>query len=185
MLDKFVKTARTLLAGDVLAGVSVATVLIPQSLAYAELAGLPPQLGLYAAALPPLAAALFASSPYLQTGHVALTSLLTFGILSTLVVPDSVALPGLAALLALMVGVVRLLLGLFRLRTLAYLLSQPVMTGFTTAAALLILGSQLPAALGVTPPPGHPLYRVGWLLVQPWLWQPEALVFSVLTFMLI
>ena len=70
--------------GDVLAGISVALVLIPQSLAYAQLAGMPAYRGLYAAALPPIAAAFFASSPYLQTGPVALTSLLTFGALSGL-----------------------------------------------------------------------------------------------------
>jgi sulfate permease, SulP family len=185
MLDKFTKTFGTLLTGDLIAGVSVAAVLIPQALAYAELAGLPPHLGLYAAAFPPLVSALFASSPYLQTGPVALTSLLTFDVLSSLAAPDSAALPSLAALLALIVGIVRLLLGLFRSGTLAYLLSQPVMTGFTTGAALLILASQLPAALGVTPPPGHQLYRVGWLLVQPLLWQPGALLFSVSTFILI
>lgn len=72
--------------GDFIAGVSVALVLIPQSLAYAELAGLPPVHGLYAAAAAPIAAAFIGSSPYLQTGPVALTSLLTFGALSPLAV---------------------------------------------------------------------------------------------------
>ena len=67
--------------GDVIAGVSVGLVLIPQSMAYAELAGMPAYVGLFAGALPPLLAAPFASSPYLQTGPVALTSLLTFGAL--------------------------------------------------------------------------------------------------------
>ena len=65
--------------GDVIAGVSVGLVLIPQTMAYAELAGMPAYVGLFAGALPPLLAAPFASSPYLQTGPVALTSLLTFG----------------------------------------------------------------------------------------------------------
>ena len=78
-------------AADVLAGVSVALVLIPQSLALAELAGLPQYHGLYAAVLPPIAAALVASSPYLQTGPVALTSLLTLGVLSAVSVPGSAA----------------------------------------------------------------------------------------------
>ena len=74
---------------DLLAGLSVAMVLIPQSMAYAELAGMPPHLGLFASALPPILAAFFASSPYLQTGPVALTSLLTFGALASLAAPAS------------------------------------------------------------------------------------------------
>ncbi len=86
---------------DLLAGLSVAMVLIPQSMAYAELAGLPSHIGLFASALPPILAALFASSPYLQTGPVALTSLLTFGALASLANPGSADYVALAALLAL------------------------------------------------------------------------------------
>ena len=81
----------TRLAGaDLIAGLSVALVLIPQSMAYAELAGLPSHLGLFASALPPIFAAFAASSPYLQTGPVALTSLLTFGALAEIAEPGSV-----------------------------------------------------------------------------------------------
>ncbi|HJM73427.1 MAG TPA: SulP family inorganic anion transporter, partial [Acidimicrobiales bacterium] len=122
---------------DLLAGLSVAMVLVPQSMAYAELAGLPSHLGLFASALPPILAAFFASSPYLQTGPVALTSLLTFGALAGLAevgTPDYVAM---AALLALLVGVSRLLLGVFRLGVVTYLMRDPVVTGFTSAAAIL------------------------------------------------
>ncbi|MGE4618100.1 MAG: SulP family inorganic anion transporter, partial [Gammaproteobacteria bacterium] len=74
---------------DLVAGVTVALVLIPQAIAYAALAGLPPVYGIYAAALPPMAAAFFASSPYLQTGPVAVTSVLTLGALSVLAQPFS------------------------------------------------------------------------------------------------
>ena len=74
---------------DLIAGFSVTLILIPPSMAYAELAGLPSQHGLYAAALPPIAAAIFASSAYLQTGPVALTALLTLGALSPLAPPGS------------------------------------------------------------------------------------------------
>ena len=95
--------------GDVIAGISVALVLIPQSLAYAEIAGVPPHIGLFAAALPTLIAAPFMSSPYLQTGPVALTSLLTFGALSGLETTGTAEYVRLAALLALIVGVTRLL----------------------------------------------------------------------------
>lgn len=130
--------------GDIIAGISVALVAIPQSLAYAELAGLPAQYGLFASALPPLAAALFVSSRYLQTGPVALTALLTFGALSTLAEPGSPEYIGLAALLALLVGLFRLLLGLAKMGKVAYLLSEPLLTGFTTGAAVIIIASQLP-----------------------------------------
>lgn len=172
-------------SGDVIAGVSVALVLIPQSLAYAELAGLPPYVGLYAAALPPLLAALFASSPFLQTGPVALTSLLTLGVLSSLAAPGSPSFVALAALLALVVGVVRVVVGLLRLGSIAYFMSQPVMTGFTSAAALLILASQLPAALGVSPPDGHLLAEVGWTLLHPAAWDVTALTLTGLTLVLV
>src|SRR5918996_1283905 len=123
---------------DVLAGTTVALVLIPQALAYAGVAGMPPISGLYAAALPPLAAALFASSPYLQTGPVALTSLLTFGALSGSAPLGSEAYLELAMLLALVVGVVRILTGLLGAGVVAHLMSDPMLMGVLPGAALLI-----------------------------------------------
>jgi len=86
--------------GDLVAGISVALVALPQSLAYAEIAGMPPQYGLFASALPPILAALFVSSRYLQTGPVALTALLAFGALEPLSTPGSPEYIALAALLA-------------------------------------------------------------------------------------
>ena len=124
--------------GDVVAGISVALVALPQSLAYAEIAGMPPQYGLFASALPAILAAFFVSSRYLQTGPVALTALLTFGALEPLAEPESPEFITLAAELALLVGVFRVLLGLVRMGGVAYLLSDPVLTGFTTGAAILI-----------------------------------------------
>ncbi|NDH10722.1 MAG: hypothetical protein EBY44_03115 [Actinobacteria bacterium] len=111
---------------------------------------MPPQYGLFASALPPILAALFVSSRYLQTGPVALTALLAFGALEPLSTPGSTEYITLAALLALLVGVFRILLGLLRLGGVAYLLSEPVLTGFTTAAAILILSSQLPKVFDVS-----------------------------------
>jgi sulfate permease, SulP family len=146
--------AGRLSGGDVMAGVTVALVLVPQSLAYAELAGLPAVRGLYAAAAACLAAAFFASSPYLQTGPVALTALLTLGSLGHLARPGTGRYIGLAALLALVVGVIRLGLGLLRLGGFAYMMSQPVVMGFSTGAALVILATQLPTALGAAPDGG-------------------------------
>ncbi len=134
---------------DALAGLSVALVLVPQSLAYAVLAGMPPATGLAVGAVATLAAAPFVSSPYLQTGPVAITALLTFGGLAGIAEPATPTYVGLAALLALLVGLVRLVIGVTRAGALAYLMSQPVLAGFTPAAALVIAISQLPAMLGV------------------------------------
>ena len=143
-------TPRGTLAADVVAGLSVGLVLVPQAMAYADLAGMPPVNGLYAAATAPLLAAPFVSSRYLQTGPVALTALLTFGALSTLAAPNSAEYIAMAALLALLVGAVRLGIGVARLGAVAWLMSQPVLRGFTLAAALLIGASQIPAAVGVS-----------------------------------
>lgn len=173
--------AKTLLY-DIVAGVSVAMVAIPQSLAYAELAGMPPVAGLYASALPPVLSALFASSPYLQTGPVAITALLTFGALSAVATPGSPEYVGLGLALALVVGVVRVILGLLRGGWLAYLMSQPMLLGFVPAAALLIAASQLPKALDVTPPETrNEMMAAAWSLLHPGLWNPAALAITGMT----
>ncbi len=139
--------------GDFVGGLSVALVLVPQSIAYATIAGLPPQVGLFAATLPLIFAAPLVSCPWLQTGPVALTSLLTLGALQSVQPPGCESLSeaqliGAASLLAFIVGACRLLMGLFRLGGYTRLLSRPVVLGFTTAAAVLIISSQLGAALG-------------------------------------
>jgi len=103
------------LQADMLAGLTVALVLIPQSMAYAQLAGLPPYYGLYAAFLPPMLAALFGSSRQLATGPVAVVSLMTFASLAPLATVGSERFVNYAIVLALMVGVVQLGLGLLRL----------------------------------------------------------------------
>ncbi|MDJ0768872.1 MAG: SulP family inorganic anion transporter [Ilumatobacter sp.] len=171
--------------GDVIAGVSVALVAIPQSLAYAELAGMPPQYGLWATALPSLLAALFVSSRYLQTGPVALTALLTFGALSPLATESSAEYIEMAALLALLVGGMRVLLGLGRLGRVAYLLSPPVLVGFTTAAAILILSSQLPKAFDVDPDRGGVLHNAFDALAHPGRWSLTAMLFAAMTLVMI
>ena len=167
--------------GDLVAGISVALVLLPQSLAYAEIAGVPPHVGLFAAALPPLLAAPFVSSPYLQTGPVALTALLTFGALSGLESTGTASYVELAALLALIVGAARVILGLLRLGIVAYLMSQPVLTGFTASAAILIVASQVPAMFDVNPDTTGVLSRALWVLSRPDHWDVTAIVLSVTT----
>jgi sulfate permease, SulP family len=167
--------------GDLVAGLSVALVLVPQSLAYAQLAGMPAYRGLYAAALPPLAAALFASSPYLQTGPVALTALLTFAALTNLAPPGSDEYVTLGIVLALIVGVVRVLVGLLRAGVIAYLISQPTMLGFVSAAAILIIASQLPSALGVEAPGDGVLEDAVWAIGHPAAWEVAAIVLALVT----
>ncbi len=159
----------------------MALVLIPQSLAYAEIAGVPPHVGLFASALPPLLAAPFASSPYLQTGPVALTSLLTFGALSGLEATGTAEYVEVAALLALIVGATRLALGLVRLGSVAYLMSEPVLVGFTSGAAILIVSSQVPSIFGASPDTDGVLERAWWVVSRPGEWDGTSLVLSVIT----
>jgi SulP family sulfate permease len=143
---------------------------VPQSLAYAELAGTPAVHGLYTAAVATIAAGLIGSSPYLQTGPVALTSLLTFGALAPLAEAGTQDFAVHAALLALVVGAVRLLLGLLRWGVVAYLMSQPVVSAFTAAAAILIISSQLPGLLDVRTDDANPLVAAGTALGDPGGW---------------
>lgn len=123
--------------------------LVPQAIAYATLAGMPPHTGLYAALFPAIIGVLWGSSPLLAVGPVALTSLLVFGSLSSLAVPGSAEWVGLAIWLSLYAGVIQFLLGALKLGGIANLVSQPVVTGFINAAGLIIIFSQLPKLLGL------------------------------------
>jgi len=134
---------------DFMAGITVALVLIPQSMAYAQLAGLPAYYGLYAAFLPVAVAALWGSSNQLGTGPVAVVSLLTASSLATLAAPGSEAFVALAIMLALLVGLIQLALGVFKLGVIVNFLSHPVIVGFTNAAAIIIALSQVSKLFGV------------------------------------
>ncbi|MDH2916924.1 MAG: SulP family inorganic anion transporter [Gallionella sp.] len=135
---------------DLIAGITVALVLIPQSMAYAQLAGLPAYYGLYAAFLPGIIAAMWGSSAQLATGPVAVASLLTASALAPLAATGSEQFIALAILLALMVGVIQLVLGAFKLGVVVNFLSHPVIVGFTNAAAIIIGLSQLNKLFGVS-----------------------------------
>jgi len=123
---------------DIIAGISVAMILVPQSMGYAKLAGLPVVYGLYAAALPVVVGSMWGSSRYLHTGPVAMLSLLSAASLAPFASAGTDLFIQLSIMLALMVGVLRLLLGIFRLGILMNFVSHPVMAGFTNAAALII-----------------------------------------------
>ena len=137
------------LRADFLAGLTVALVLVPQSMAYAQLAGLPAYYGLYAGFLPVAVAALWGSSNQLGTGPVAVASLLTASSLAPLAAVGSEQFVALAILLALLVGLFQLALGVFKLGVVVNFLSHPVIVGFTNAAAMIIGLSQLNKLLGV------------------------------------
>lgn len=170
-----VKPAR----GDVLAGISVALVLVPQALAYAKIAGVDPVYGLYAAVAAPIAGALVGSSPYLQTGPVAVTSLLTYGALSSLGDPFTARFALLAGLLAILVGLMRLVIGLVGAGPIAYLMSQPVVVSFTSAAAVLIISSQIPGLLGSEGGSGNPVVTALEALASPADWSLADLLLGV------
>ena len=131
-----------------------------------------------------LSAAFFASSPYLQTGPVAVTSLLTFGALQGIADPQSVEYIELAALLALFVGVIRLGFGILRLGKLANLLSDALILGFTSGAAILIVFSQFPKALGVETSNGGVIRNGLNALIHPTQWHGLAILFSIGTILL-
>lgn len=139
---------RELLAGDLGAGVLVVLMLVPQGMAYALVAGLPPVAGLYASILPALAYALFGSSMAQSVGPMAITSLMTATSLAALAPSGSALYGAMAAQMALISGVVLVLCGLLRLGFLSSFLSRPVMSGFTSGAALVIAASQLKVLLG-------------------------------------
>jgi len=137
------------LAGDLTAGLIVTVMLIPQSLAYAMLAGLPPEVGLYASILPIVAYALLGSSMTMAVGPVAVVSLMTASALQPLAAAGSAEYVALAVQLSLISGAMLLVFGALRLGFLAHFLSHPVISGFITGSAVLIAVGQLKYILGV------------------------------------
>jgi SulP family sulfate permease len=134
---------------DILAGLTVALVLVPQSMAYAQLAGLPAYYGLYASFLPPMVAAIFGCSRQLATGPVAVVSLMTAAALEPIATVNPEGFLVYATLLAILVGLFQVSLGLLRLGVLVDFLSHPVVVGFTNAGAIIIATSQLNKLFGV------------------------------------
>jgi MFS superfamily sulfate permease-like transporter len=155
------RDGRTLRA-DLIAGITVAFVLVPQSMAYAQLAGLPPYYGLYAAFLPPMVAALFGSSRQLATGPVAVVSLLTAAALEPIASTGSGGYIAYAIMLSFLVGLFQLSLGILRLGVVVNFLSHPVIVGFTNAAAIIIATSQLDKIFGVRAEKAAHHYETVW-----------------------
>lgn len=155
-----------MLRGDLIAGVTVALILIPQSMAYATLAGLPVVYGLYASFLPVMIASMWGASRFLHTGPVALLSLMSAAAIEPLASRGSEEFILYSMTLALMVGVMRLGLGLFRMGVLINLASHPVINGFTNAAALIIGLSLLNSFINVPMPRSDMFLRDLWHVVM-------------------
>lgn len=148
MLHWFRHYRRAMLPGDISAGLVVAMMMIPQGMAYALVAGLPPVVGLYASILPPLLYALFGTSSTQSVGPMAIVSLMTASSLAPLAAAGSALYTVLAAQLALLSGLVLLVCGLLRIGFIANFFSRPVMSGFTIGSALVIALGQVPVLLG-------------------------------------
>ena len=155
-----------ILRADAIAGLSVALVLVPQSMAYAQLAGLPAYYGLYASFLPVMIASLFGSSRQVHTGPVAVVSLLTASALAPIASGDPSQYATYAIMLALMVGIFQLSLGLLQMGFFVDFLSHPVVVGFTNGAAIIIATSQLGKLFGVTAERAEHHYETVWHIIE-------------------
>lgn len=169
------RPSRQLLRGELRAGMTVGLMLVPQGVAYAALAGMPLITGVYASLIPALVAVLFSSSTRLGVGPTALTSLLIGASLTGLAAPGSAQWVALAAWLALLSGLLQLVMGLARFGWLLNLVTSPVLSGFTQAAALLILGSQLRALTGLRATDWQAL----WSTPAPALLEPTGAAFGL------
>lgn len=164
--------SRGIFKSDLFAGITIAVMLIPQGMGYAVVAGLPPEYGLYACIFPPIIYALLGTSNKVSIGPVALDSILIITGLSVLAEPGSEHYLELAIVLTLMVGVIQGFFGLIKFGFIANFLSHPVIIGYTSAAALIIMGSQFENMLGVDVAGGNIFQLVFQLLQQfaQWNW---------------
>ncbi|GET37810.1 SulP family inorganic anion transporter [Microseira wollei] len=166
ILDWGLHYQREYLAGDLTAGIVVGTVLIPQAMAYALLAGLPPEIGLYASILPPVVYALIGTSRLISVAPVALDSLMVGAAIAPLAAENTPQYLGMALLLALTIGAIDILMGIFRLGLLVNFLSEAVISGFISAAAIVIGFSQVKHLLGLKIPQTESFIQLLVYLVQ-------------------
>ncbi|MGB0827918.1 MAG: SulP family inorganic anion transporter [Flavobacteriaceae bacterium] len=159
-LDWITRYRTSDLKQDLLAGITVAVLLIPQGMAYALIAGLPPIYGLYAALTPQIIYAFLGTSRQLAVGPVAMDSLLVAAGLGTLTLVQPTQYIQMAILLAFLMGAIQLLLGFFRMGFIVSFLSKPVISGFTSAAAIIIGLSQLKNLIGLSLPQSNQLHKV-------------------------
>jgi SulP family sulfate permease len=153
---------------DLIAGLTGAVLALPQGVAFATIAGMPPQYGLYAGMVPAIVAALFGSSWHLVSGPTTAASLVLFSSLSKYAVPGSMEYVQLALTLTMMVGLIELIMGLARLGTLVNFISHSVVVGFTAGAALLIASSQFKHFLGIEIPRGGHFHQTVYAVASRW-----------------
>jgi len=165
-LDWMLNYERNNLTGDVTAGVIVAIMLVPQSMAYALLAGLPPQVGLYASIFPLIIYGLLGTSRALAVGPVAMVSLLVASALSSLELTSVAQILQIALILALIVGLIQLAMGVFRIGFMVNFLSHPVLSGFTSAVAIVIGLSQFKHLIGVSVPRTESMPELAMLVIE-------------------
>lgn len=171
---------------DFFSGLTIAVMLIPQGMAYAVVAGLPPEYGLYACIFPPIVYALLGTSNKISIGPVALDSILIITGLSVLAEPGSEHYLELAIALTLMVGVIQVFFGLIKFGFIANFLSDPVIVGYTSAAALIIMSSQFEGMLGVEVAGGN-IFQLLYQLIlkfEYWNWVTVCIGVSGLLFMI-
>src|SRR5262245_29400684 len=149
------QVSRTTLRADVLAGLLGAVLVLPQGLAFATLAGLPPQYGLYTAVIPCAVAALFGSSWHVMSGPTNANSLALFAMLAPLALPGSADYINLALTITVLVGLLQLTVGVLRLGSLANFVSPAALLGFTSGAAALIAIHALRDLFGIGAGAGH------------------------------
>jgi len=154
------------LNGDLFAGITVGIMLIPQGMAYALIAGLPPVYGLYASITPQIIYAIFGTSRQLSVAPVAMDSLLVAAGVSVLAAEGTVAYVELAILLAFFTGLFQLLLGIIQMGFVTNLLSKPVISGFTSAAAVIIGLNQLKYLFGINIEKSNKVYKILWNAIQ-------------------
>jgi sulfate permease, SulP family len=171
---------------DLIAGVTVGVVLLPQGLAFALLAGLPPQMGLYAAVVGAIAGALWGSSSHLQSGPTNTASALTLSVLLPIAIPGSPEFIAAAALIAILAGLFRLVMGLARLGVLVNFVSDSVVVGFTAGAGGLIIASQLSTLFGVQAAATQDLFSlISGLIPQLPALHPATLILGIATIALL
>lgn len=173
---------RNSLRDDLMAALTGAIVVLPQGVAFATIAGMPPQYGLYAGMVPAIIAALFGSSRHLVSGPTTAASIVLFSSLSAFAEPGSADYVSLALTLTLMVGAIQLFMGLARLGTLVNFISHSVIVGFTAGAAVLIAGSQLKHFFGISVPSGTgPFSTLGQLAADPAAINPYVTLVALAT----
>lgn len=178
--------SRDSVRADLLAGLTGAAIVLPQGVAFATIAGMPPEYGLYASIVPAIIAALFGSSWHLVSGPTTAASVVMFSSLSAIAEPGSAEYISLAITLAFMVGVTQFAMGMFKLGTLVNFISHSVIVGFTAGAALLIVSKQLKILLGLEIPKKEHFYETVLYLWEHWsAFHPMVTVVSLSTIIVV